>query len=98
MKKSKKHLLRTLAGAAEESIEEAVAEVSGYASAEVMKAALAKSIFGHPEVHKALVAMHKKAREAQAPGPAKIKPRAREISKLSGRVQASRLQPRGRER
>lgn len=96
MKKSKKHFLRTLASAAEESVEEAVAEVSGYANAEVMRVALAKSIFNRPDVRKALVAVHKKARDNQVP--VKNKPRAREISKVSGHVQASRLEPSSRSR
>ena len=95
MKQAKKHLLRTLASAAEESVEEAVAEASGYASAEVMRTALAKALFTHPEVKKAIVGLHKKA-HAEGPPLRKIKPRGKEISKMSGHVQASRLQPRQR--
>jgi|SRR3954471_19376553 hypothetical protein len=97
MKQAKKHLLRTLAAAAEDSVEEAVAEASGYASAEVMRAALAEALFAHPEVKKAVAGLHKAARAGAAPQP-KLKPRGKEISKMSGRIQASRLQPRGRER
>ena len=96
MRQAKKHLLRTLAAAAEESIEEAVAEASGYVSADTMRAALTKALFAHAGVKKAVKDLHKKAR-AEAPK-MKLKPRGREIRKTSGRVQASRLQPRGRER
>jgi hypothetical protein len=93
VKKTKKHFLRTLAAAAEEEIEEAIAKASGYASAEVMRVALAKALFNNPQVKRSLVAMHKKAQGA-ANAMAKPKPRARDISKLRGRVQAPRLQPR----
>jgi hypothetical protein len=97
MKQAKRHLLRTLASVAEEKVEEAVAEASGYANAETMRAALAKALFSHPQVKKAIVGLHKKT-HAEGPPLRKFKPRGREISKMSGRIQASRLQPRGRER
>lgn len=92
MKAEKKHLLRALASNAEASVEEAIAEASGYASADAMRAALAKALFNHPEVRKATVALHKKARVAAAAP--KLKPRGVDIRKLDGHVQASRLQPR----
>jgi hypothetical protein len=92
MKKAKKHLLRALAAAAEESVEEAVAESAGYANADAMRAALTKALFAHPEVKLATAQVHAMARAAK-PLP-KSKPRAIDISKLDGHVQAPRLQPR----
>jgi hypothetical protein len=92
MKRAKKHLLRALAAAAEESVEETLAEASGYANADVMRAALTKALFSHPKVKLATEQLHQRAAKDQAPP--KLKPRAREISKLDGHVQAPRLKPR----
>jgi hypothetical protein len=94
MKQAKKHLLRALAAAAEESVEQAVAQSAGYANADAMRAALTQALFAHPEVKLATAQVHKMAKAAM-PLP-KLKPRTKELGKLDGHVQAPRLKPRKR--
>jgi hypothetical protein len=105
MKKTKQALLAALSDAAEDAVEEVLAGASGYGTVTEMREELARMLIEHRDVRQAMKEAHDRAlelgkrRENPAAGKrGKSKPRAADTRKKSGRVQASRLQPRGHER